>query len=149
MVSVQRTFSVDRSVHDVLDYLKDFGNAEEWDPGTVSCERIGSASPVAEGARWHNVSRFLGRTTELTYRLERMEPDRLVFVGENDKARSTDDLTLRAGVDGTEITYRAEIQFHGPIRFADPLLRLPLEKIATDTVKTMTEAIEGRHRQGD
>ena len=33
----------------VIDYLKDFGNAEEWDPGTQSCTRSDSG-PIREGA---------------------------------------------------------------------------------------------------
>lgn len=144
MVSVTRTFSVDQPVDRVLDYLMDFANAEEWDPGTVSCERIGPDDPVTEGTRWRNVSRFMGRTTELTYRLERLEPRRLVFISENDKAHSTDDLTFRPEGTGTEITYSAEIRLTGRIRLVDPLLKLPMERIATSTVKTMSQAIEGR-----
>ena len=37
MIEVERTFDVDRPVEVVVDYLKDFANAEEWDPGTQSC----------------------------------------------------------------------------------------------------------------
>ena len=43
----------------VVDYLKDFSNAEEWDPGTQTCSRSDSG-PLTEGASWHNVSNIFG-----------------------------------------------------------------------------------------
>ncbi|MGH3433304.1 MAG: SRPBCC family protein [Thermocrispum sp.] len=141
MVSVSRTFTVDRPLDEVVGYLRDFARAEEWDPGTTSCERLDDG-PVAEGSRWRNVSNFLGRRVELTYRLDRLEPRRLTFAGENDAATSEDDLVFRPSGDGTEITYRAQITFTGALRLVDPLLRLPMEKVASSTVKTMTRALE-------
>ncbi|MEV6626292.1 SRPBCC family protein [Amycolatopsis sp. NPDC051106] len=39
MVEVTRTFTVAAAPHEVLEYLKDFGNATEWDPGTRVCDR--------------------------------------------------------------------------------------------------------------
>ncbi|WIX75594.1 SRPBCC family protein [Amycolatopsis carbonis] len=75
MVEVTRTFTVATGPREVVEYLKDFGNATDWDPGTQSCERLGSG-PVAVGARWHNVSKIAGVETELTYELTRLEPRR-------------------------------------------------------------------------
>lgn len=143
MVSVSRTFTVDRPLDEVVGYLSDFANAEQWDPGTIRCERL-DPGPIAEGARWHNTSKFLGREAELVYRLERLDPKHLVFVGENDGATSTDDLSFAASGDKTEITYRAIIRFKGKVRFVDPLLKLPMEKVAKDTVETMTSVLEKR-----
>lgn len=143
MVSVRRTFTVDRPLDEVVGYLQDFAHTEQWDPGTLSCERLDDGA-VTEGSRWRNTSKFLGRTTELTYHLERLTPRRLTFVGVNDAARSTDDLIFAPSGDGTEITYRAEIRFTGAVRFVDPLLRLPMERIASSTVETMTRVLERR-----
>ena len=47
----------------VFDYLVDFSHAEEWDSGTVRCERLSGDGGV--GTRYRNVSRFLGRETTL------------------------------------------------------------------------------------
>ena len=54
-MQVKRVFTVEALQSVVVDYLADFGNAEEWDPGTVSCTRLDSG-PVQVGARWRNVS---------------------------------------------------------------------------------------------
>ena len=102
MVHVQRTFTVNQPVDVVVDYLKDFGHAEQWDPGTVSCTRVGNG-PVGVGSSWQNVSKVRGRETQLEYRLERLEPRRITFVGKNKTATSTDDITLAEASGGTQI----------------------------------------------
>lgn len=143
MVSVERTFVVLKPRQVVLDYLKDFARAEEWDPGTQTCRRT-DAGPVAVGATWHNVSQFRGRTTELDYRLERMDDDRLTFVGQNKTATSTDDISLaETGVDRelTSVTYRADIAFHGLAKLAGPILQREFERLADETRDQMTRSI--------
>jgi carbon monoxide dehydrogenase subunit G len=141
VVNVERTFTVGRPVEVVAEYLKDFANAEQWDPGTVTCTRTDSG-PVQVGSRWHNVSEFKGKETELDYRLERLEPNRLTFVGENKTATSTDDLTLAPAGSGTEITYHAHIVFHGLAKVADPFLKSEFEMLGDAVVLAMTEAVE-------
>jgi len=112
MVHVVRTFTVERPVDVVVTYLADFGNAKRWNPGTVSCTRL-DPGPVAAGTTWRNVQKVLGMTSELTYRLDRLDPGRVVLVGDNDKGsvHSTDDITVHPGASpGTsEVTYEATI----------------------------------------
>jgi carbon monoxide dehydrogenase subunit G len=140
MVDVERTFTVPRPVKVVVEYLQDFANAESWDPGTVTCTRVDDG-PIEVGAKWHNVSEFRGRRTELAYQLTRLEPQHLTFLGENRTATSTDDLTF-ADVDGdTSITYHANIVFHGFAKLADPFLRREFEKLGDQVVTMMTESI--------
>jgi carbon monoxide dehydrogenase subunit G len=136
MATVERTFTVIPPPPVVLAYLKDFANAEQWDPGTQQCTRIGSG-PVDIGSRWHNVSKVAGVTTELTYRLDRATIDQLVFVGENDKATSTDTITVTPSGSGSEIRYHADIAMKGVARLVDPVIRLLFEKIANDTERQM------------
>ncbi|MFJ4670382.1 SRPBCC family protein [Kitasatospora purpeofusca] len=129
MVRVLRTVTLDRAADEVLRYLADFGNTEQWDPGTVRCDRL-DAGPVAEGSTWRNISRFRGRETELLYRLERLAPDRLVFVGRNRTVTATDDITVLAAGAGAVLTYRAELRLNGLARLAAPLLRREFELLA-------------------
>ncbi|MFI7588069.1 SRPBCC family protein [Spongisporangium articulatum] len=140
MVTVERTFVVLKPRDVVLDYLKDFAHAEEWDPGTKYCRRNDSG-PVAVGSTWHNVSEFNGSETELEYRLETLEPGRLTFVGNNKTATSTDDITLVDNETGTTITYRANIAFHGIAKLAGPFLQRTFEKLADETREQMTRTI--------
>jgi ribonucleotide monophosphatase NagD (HAD superfamily) len=116
----KRVLVVGADLNRVRDYLADFANAEEWDPGTVSCTRVGDG-PVAEGATWHNESKIMGRTTKLDYRLEYLGPERVLLIGENKTAKSIDDIALRTVPSGTEITYVSDVTFNGAAKIADPL----------------------------
>ncbi|MCZ4125027.1 SRPBCC family protein [Streptomyces sp. H39-S7] len=140
MVTVERTFTVTQQLDVVVEYLKDFSRAEAWDPGTRSCERLDDG-PLGNGSTWRNISVFKNRETELTYRLARLEPARLTFVGENKTATSTDDLTFRAVSEGTAVTYHAHIVFHGLARLADPFLRKEFERLGDEVSRRMPQVI--------
>ncbi len=124
----------------VIDYLKDFGNAVEWDPGTQQCTRTYSG-PIGEGASWHNVSRILGVTAELTYTLESLGSSNLVLVGKNKSSTSTEKIYVDAANTGSVITYRNELEMHGPIALFNPVLKLYFEKLANYTEKQLTSVL--------
>jgi carbon monoxide dehydrogenase subunit G len=132
MPDTERTFTVNQPPTVVQEYLQDFGRATEWDPGTESCTRTDSG-PIAVGATWHNVSKIAGRTTELEYRLDRLDPGHIVFIGTNKTATSTDDITLSPVGAGTEINYRSHIEFHGLAKVAGPLMDPILERLGNKT----------------
>ncbi len=140
MVHVQRTFPVAPDVDAVVEYLADFAHAEAWDPGTKSCTRSDSG-PIQVNATWHNVSELRGRSTELTYRLVRLDPGHLTFEGDNKSAHSVDDIVVRPAADGSEITYTADITFKGIARVAGPFLRGTFEKLGDETVEQMTRVL--------
>ncbi|MFI5529988.1 SRPBCC family protein [Kitasatospora sp. NPDC051853] len=143
MIRVERTMRVERPAEEVLRYLADFGNAPEWDPGTEACVRLDDG-PVAEGASWRNTSRFRGRRTELTYRLERRAPDRLVFVGHNRTVTATDDIAVRAVDGGTVVHYRASLRFHGLAALAGPFLRGEFERLADAVADRLPRVLTDR-----
>ncbi|MGB0438006.1 MAG: SRPBCC family protein [Mycobacterium sp.] len=140
MASVTRTLTVKPSPRVVVDYLKDFGNAVQWDPGTQSCERVDSGA-VSEGACWNNVSKIFGFTAELTYKLEELSDRKMVFVGKNKSATSTDTITVEAAETGSVITYVADLEMHGVAMLLNPLMQLAFEKIADDTQKQLTTVL--------
>ncbi|MFD3806792.1 SRPBCC family protein [Streptomyces sp. NPDC058619] len=142
MVAVQRSFTVPGELPVLVDYLKDFARTEDWDPGTKTCERLDDG-PVRVGSTWSNVSVFRGRETRLTYRLIRLEEDRLTFVGENSGVTTTDDLLLRRVAGGTMVTYRARLDFKGLLRLAVPFLRKDVERLA-DEVGTVMPGVLSR-----
>ncbi|MEA5367094.1 SRPBCC family protein [Amycolatopsis sp., V23-08] len=141
MVQVERTVTVRTPVDQVARYLADFAHTEEWDPGTVRCTRSDDG-PVAVGARWHNVSEFRGKETELDYELTRLEAGRVTFVGKNKTATSTDDFTLAPSGDGTTVHYQATIVFHGLAKLASPLLKRVFERLGDEVVPKLTSALE-------
>ena len=143
MTTVTRTFTVEPSPQRVIDYLKDFSHAEEWDPGTESCTR-NDTGPIQVGSTWHNVSKIAGVSTELTYELTTLADDRLVLVGTNDTATSTDTITVVPHGTGSEVTYEAVIEMKGAAKLAAPLVKVVFEKIGNDTEEDMVRVLNSR-----
>ncbi len=140
MISVKRTLVVNVPAAQIYAYLVDFENATEWDKGTVRCTRASGDGGV--GTTYTNVSKFLGRETELTYVVTALEPDRLVaLTGENKTVVSDDKITLTPSGTGTEVTYLAEFTFNGPAKYIGPLLKPALDKLGNDTQQTLREAL--------
>ena len=91
----------------VYAFLSDFENAEEWDPGTVECQRVDGDGGV--GTRYRNVSSFLGRTTTVEYVARELNPPTFVhFEGHNEQFTGHDRISLQASGGGTQVTYDAE-----------------------------------------
>ena len=141
MINVERTFTVNQPADVVVNYLKDFANAKEWDPGTKSCTQE-SPGPVQVGTTWHNVSVLKGKETELTYRLAELSDDHILLVGENKTATSRDDLTVKPNGAGATITYHAQVEFHGVAKLVGTiLLKSEFDKLGDKTEAQMTRAI--------
>jgi carbon monoxide dehydrogenase subunit G len=140
MPTVARSFTVTAPPPRVIDYLKDFGNTEEWDPGTQTCTRRGDGQ-IGEGASWHNVSKIFGVTAELTYTLERLTESTLVFVGENKSSTSTDTITVEPDDSGSRLTYRADLEMKGAAKILNPVMKLVFEKLASDTEKQLSTVL--------
>ncbi|MEU7908120.1 SRPBCC family protein [Actinoplanes sp. NPDC049118] len=140
MITISRTFTVAAPVEAVLAYLKDFGNTNAWDAATRQTTRTDDG-PLAVGASWHNTSRILGVTSELTYTLQAVESDRLVFVGRNDGATSTDTITVRPVAGGSEVTYHVELEMHGVAKLATPVMRIEFERLGDQTAARLTDAL--------
>jgi len=134
MMKLDRTVTVRRSVDRVFGFLADFTTTEQWDPGTVSTERLSGDGGV--GTRYRNVSRFLGRRTELDYVVldyvvADLQAPRLIRLrGRNSTVTATDTMQIAATDDGaTRVHYRAEFEFHGPARLLAPLLWPALQRL--------------------
>jgi carbon monoxide dehydrogenase subunit G len=140
MSTVSRTFSVNVSPEIVIPYLADFTHAEQWDPGTVRCVR-NDDGPVTIGSSWHNTSKIAAITTELTYTLEQLTDSRIVLVGRNDTATSTETIDVASSGEGSNITYTNEVQFNGAAKLAAPFGKLVFEKLGNDTEKQLVQTL--------
>jgi carbon monoxide dehydrogenase subunit G len=146
MIVVERRFAVLAAPGAVLSYLRDFGNARDWDPSAQRTSRI-DAGPLAPGAHWRHLRKFFGVTAELTYTLLAAEEDRLVLHGRSEGATCTDTVVVRALPPGAEVHYRVELEVHGLAKLATPLVRTECEKLATESVAALTAALEGVPRR--
>jgi len=140
--TVSRTFTVRPAPDVVVPYLADFGHAEEWDPGTEKCTRIG-AGPIQVGTSWLNTSKIAGISTQLTYTLEELTDRRIVLVGRNETAESTETIEVSPDGSGSRITYINDVDFHGVAKLAAPAAKLIFEKLGRDTEQQLTQTLNG------
>ncbi len=140
MTTVSRTFTVDAPPQIVVPYLADFAHAVQWDPGTVRCERIDDG-PVTVGSSWRNTSKIVGISTELTYSLDQLSDERIVLVGRNDTATSTETIDVTRSGTGSRVTYTNVLQFKGFAKLAAPLGKIVFEKLGHDTEKQLVERL--------
>lgn len=141
---VERTFTVSRPITDVFDFLSDFENTNEWDPGTVETTRIGGDG--GSGTTYRNRSRFMGREVELSYEtIEFRRPEFFSARGTNKSVTATDSMTFSKSGSGTQIDYRADFVFKGFVKFVAPfVVGRQLEALANETVEQIKAVLETR-----
>ena len=140
MIVVERMFTVATSPATALAYLKDFGNTQQWDRAARQTVRSGSG-PLQPGATWRQAFRILGITTELTWTLVEAAADRLVFHGRNEGATCLDTILVRPAPAGAEVSYRVELEMHGLAKLATPALKIEFEKLGTESVAGLSQAL--------
>ncbi|MEO7130126.1 MAG: SRPBCC family protein [Dermatophilaceae bacterium] len=138
---IERTVTVERPVADVYAYLSDFTTTTEWDAGTIRTTLESGDGGV--GTSYRNLSKFLGRETELTYVITDLEPDRLIKLrGENKTVIAHDTMSLAATPSGgTQITYRAEFDFKGLARFVVPFLGGAFRRLGDEAAAGLRAAL--------
>ncbi len=140
MSSVSRTFTVDVPPEVVVPYLADFTHAEAWDPGTVRCVR-NDDGPVRIGSSWHNTSKIVGLSAELTYTLQELTDNRIVLVGTNKTATSTETIEVSPIGAGSSITYTNDLEFNGIARLVTPLAKVIFERLGNDVERQLVETL--------
>ena len=139
--SVSRTFTTTAGLQATYDYLRDFTHAEEWDPGTKTCERVSGDGGV--GTTYRNVSSFLGREVELTYTTAELAPPTRVHMrGHNEQFEGHDLFEIRESGRGAEVTYNAEFSFSGAARLGAPLVAAYLPFLANETIKELRSHLD-------
>lgn len=126
----------------VFAFMADFTTTNEWDPGTVRTIRTEGDGGV--GTVYDNVSRFLGRETQLRYVVQRYEPDSLVALrGENSTTVAHDTITVLPAAGGrTHLDYRAEFSFKGFARFLAPLFAPAFRRLGDKAEKGLQDSLD-------
>jgi uncharacterized protein YndB with AHSA1/START domain len=137
---IERTVTTTSPPEKVFAYLVDFRNAQEWDSGTKTCERVsGDGGP---GTVYRNVSEFMGNTVELEYTAETVEQPTFVIVGHNDTTTSHDTITVTPHGSGSTVVYRAEFTFTGVARLAGPLMKPMLDRLGDKTAEQLKTSLD-------
>jgi carbon monoxide dehydrogenase subunit G len=131
-------------VDEAFAFVADFANAQHWDPGVATSERI-DEGPVGLGARYRLGVRMRGRVAPMEYRITTWEPtSRVVLTGEGSNVSAVDEIRFEPAGSGTRIDYTADIRLGGWMRLAQPFAGGAFKKIATDALGGMQRALDER-----
>ncbi len=137
------TIDSPRPREEVFAYLSDFSTTQEWDPGVAEAERLDEGEIVV-GSRVRVVADFMGRKTPLVYEVTAIDPPSSITLrGENATVVSLDTMTFATtGAGGTRLVYDADLTLKGPMRLADPLLKLVFNRIGDKAVAGLRKAVD-------
>ena len=127
---------------DAFDYVVDFTNIAEWDPG-VTCSRRLDGEGVAVGSRFEVDSVFLGREVPLVYELvQSAPPDRAVLCASSKRFDATDTIELTAAAEAaTTIRYTVEFRFRGVMRLIEPFMGRSLARVVEKALDGLQEEL--------
>ena len=138
---IQRTVEATAAPAAVFAYLSDFTTTTEWDPGTVTTERVSGDGGV--GTEYVNVSEFNGKRSELRYEVVELVPERRFALHGEGKGATADDVMEFEPTEGggTRVTYTADIRLKGVLRLAEPFLGGAFKKLGDEAEAGMREAL--------
>jgi uncharacterized protein YndB with AHSA1/START domain len=146
MSTVRRTVRTQARPDRVFAYLSDFTRTQEWDPGTVSTTRVSGDGGV--GTRYRNLSRFLGRETELEYTVIEVDEGTLVRLrGENASVTAIDTMRITPDGDGSRVEYTAEFAWKGVAGVVAPLLGPALRRLGDQAEQGLQRNLDGLPRE--
>ena len=138
-------------IEDVFDYVADFANSQQWDPGVATAERL-DEGPVGLGSRFRLGVRLGPRVAPMEYRISVFEPPtRVVLVGSGSLVSAVDEIRLERLATGTRLDYTADIRLGGILRLVEPFLGGAFANIgrnASDGMQRTLEAQATAARQG-
>jgi hypothetical protein len=129
MAHYRTTIASTKSVDEAFDYMANFANAAQWDPG-IAAARQKHEGAIGLGTRFLLDARFGKSVMELDYVIAAYEPStRLVLVAETDNVKSIDEITFRATATGCDVTYDATLLTLGSFRKFGPIVALMFRSI--------------------
>lgn len=134
MTRLREQIIVQTPLEEAFAFAADFNNISDWDPGVAESAQIGDG-PVGEGTQFNLLVAFGTRRTPMVYTITEFDaPHRIVLVGEGSNLTAIDEITFAEVSEGTAVTYQADLQFKGFMRFAAPFLGSVLKGVGRKAV---------------
>ncbi len=135
-------------------FVSDFSNAVHWDPRTYATEKV-TEGPVGVGTRfmltggmmkeaWVRRFRIPKRLAGMALPYDVVEfdsPNGFVLEGETRVFRYRDEIDFSEEGDVTKVRYWAKLEFKGPLRILDLLLRPMFRRIGDDATRDLPEVV--------
>ena len=142
MADYRGTVETTKTNEVVFDYIADFRNVAEWDPGTVSISQT-AADGAEHGARYRLVTKFVGRSVPLDYETRDFErPRRLVLSFEGGNISGTDTVTVSRSGERTLLVYSVDFQLK-KLSLLTPLIAPLFRRAADKALAGLAKALGG------
>jgi hypothetical protein len=140
------TIRTRRSVADAFAYMADLRNFAEWDPGVREVVQVEGDGAGRDSV--FDVTLSTKRATTLRYRtVEYTAPREVLVVADTATLRSADRIVVRPDLDGTLVTYDADLSLKGVMRLAAPLFAVAFRRIGNRATAGLARVLEGEvHR---
>jgi len=141
----RKTIEVPCPPEEAFTYVSDFSKVAEWDPAVVESRALGDGSRIDVGSRFELVGLFRGNRQRFEYLVTELEEGRRIsLLGDGEKARSRDEISV-AEVDGkTQIAYEADISLKGVRRAAEPFLGRMFRRMGDDALEGLRRKLGAR-----
>jgi len=142
MTRLHETIRTALPVPETFALIAEFANAQRWDPGVATSERVGPG-PVDVGTHYRLGVRMRGRVAPMEYRITAFERNRrVVLTGSGSNVTSVDEIRFAPEDNGTRIDYDADIRLGGWMRLVEPFAGGAFRKIARDAVNGMQRFLD-------
>ena len=143
MPVITETVETDLHVEAAFDYVANFENIIEWDPGVTAVRKM-SDGPAAVGTAYELDLNYGGSPLSMTYRITEWDPPRRVVL-EGDGARSfaIDRISFLPSSRGTSVEYQADIRMKGIYRAAEPFLGKLFRRVGDGAREGMDRRLRG------
>jgi uncharacterized protein YndB with AHSA1/START domain len=141
MVTMQETFTIDRPVEEVFDYLADVRNELEWNPTIRSAQKV-TEGPIRTGTRFIGDYRPLGRATIDIVEMDR--PLSIRFLATWTRLSFDGAFTLAQAGTGTVVHVTLVLQPRGVLKLLFPLIARQVARQMRSHGPLMGSALEAR-----
>lgn len=122
MPIIVETVETDLPTEQTFDYVANFENIVEWDPGVTAARKV-TAGPAGVGTEYALDLKYGGSPLAMVYRITEWDPPRLVVLeGDGGRSFAIDRISFRPTSMGTLVEYQADIRMKGLFRLAQPFL---------------------------
>jgi len=122
--------------------MADVRNFATWDPGVISADQVVGDGPGPD-TEYELAVKSIGGEIDMRYVVtEYVEPSLVALESVNKLLSSFDKITVEPTETGSQITYSADLELHGPLDLADGVLDKAFQKIGDKAASGMREFLE-------
>jgi hypothetical protein len=149
MPVITETVETDLSVEDAFDYVANFENIIEWDPGVTASRKV-TPGEAGVGTEYALDLQYGGSPLSMVYRVTEWDrPNLVVLEGDGSRSFAVDRISFHAAATTTVVEYQADIRMKGLFRLAQPFLGSLFRTIGTGAAQGLDDRLRALATQAE